>query len=91
MTEVAERLADILGPRGWTPAAEAGPWQRDWLDRYGAPPLGVARPASTAEVSAVLAAAQAAGVPVVPQGAIRAYAAARCWAAPAASSCRSRA
>ncbi|RIY00947.1 FAD-binding oxidoreductase [Aureimonas flava] len=68
MTELAERLSDILGPKGWIPAADARPWTRDWLDRYGAPPLGVARPAATAEVSAVLAAAHAAGVPVVPQG-----------------------
>ncbi|MBB3933970.1 FAD-binding oxidoreductase [Aureimonas phyllosphaerae] len=68
MTELAERLAKILGPKGWMPAAEAGPFQRDWLDRYGAPPFGVARPACTAEVSAVLAAAHAAGVAVVPQG-----------------------
>ncbi|WP_061938481.1 FAD-binding oxidoreductase [Aureimonas sp. AU22] len=68
MTELGERLSGILGPKGWIPAAEAAPWTRDWLDRFGAPPLGVARPATTAEVSAVMGAAHAAGVPVVPQG-----------------------
>ncbi|HHY02967.1 MAG TPA: hydroxyacid dehydrogenase, partial [Paracoccus sp.] len=41
------QLAGLLGPRGWVAAPDAAPWQRDWLDRYGEPPLGVARPAST--------------------------------------------
>lgn len=68
MSSPAETLATLLGPKGWVPGAEAAPWRRDWLDRYGEVPLGVARPASTAEVSAVLAACHAAGVAVVPQG-----------------------
>lgn len=63
-----ETLRDILGPKGWVATADARPWSRDWLDRYGEPPLGVARPASTEEVSQVLAACHAAGVTVVPQG-----------------------
>ena len=62
------QLAKILGPKGWIPGARAAQWQRDWLDRYGEMPLGVARPASTAEVCNVMAAAHAAGVAVVPQG-----------------------
>jgi FAD/FMN-containing dehydrogenase len=61
-------LAALLGPRGWIGAADAAPWTRDWLDRYGVPPIGVARPATTAEVSAVMAACHRAGVAVVPQG-----------------------
>lgn len=65
---LAEKLSDLLGPKGWVPGAEAAPWQRDWLNRYGATPLGVARPASTAQVSAVLAACHRSGVSVVPQG-----------------------
>lgn len=65
---IGARLADILGPKGWLTGADAAPWRRDWLDRYGEAPLGVARTASTEEVSAVLAACHAAGVPVVPQG-----------------------
>lgn len=68
MTMLERELATILGPKGWVPASDSGPWSRDWLDRYGEVPLGVARPASTAEVSAVMAAAYRAGVPVVPQG-----------------------
>lgn len=66
--DLARELATILGPKGWVAAADSAPWSRDWLNRYGETPLGVARPASTAEVSAVLAAAHAAGVAVVPQG-----------------------
>lgn len=62
------QLAEILGPKGWSPAADSAPWSRDWLNRYGEPPLGVARPISTAEVAAVMAATHRAGVAVVPQG-----------------------
>lgn len=61
-------LAAILGPTGWVPGAKSRPWARDWLDRHGMVPLGVARPASTAEVALVMAAAQRARVAVVPQG-----------------------
>lgn len=63
-----QQLIGILGPKGWVPAQGAAPWTRDWLNRYGEVPLGVARPATTAEVSRVLAAARAAKVPVIPQG-----------------------
>ena len=71
MTGMLEQeLVRILGPKGWVPAGAARPWSRDWLDRYGETPLGVARPASTEEVSLVLAACHAAGVAVVPQGGI---------------------
>ncbi len=68
MMDLATRLSAVLGPKGWTPGAEAASWQRDWLNRYGEVPLGVARPATTNEVAAVMAACHAAGVAVVPQG-----------------------
>lgn len=61
-------LRQILGPKGWVAADDARPWSRDWLDRFGEPPRGVARPATTEEVSRVVAACHAAGVAVVPQG-----------------------
>ncbi len=63
---LVDDLAALLGPNGWL--ADASGHSRDWLDRYGTPPLGVARPATTVEVSAVVALCHAAGVAVVPQG-----------------------
>ncbi|WP_083195241.1 FAD-binding oxidoreductase [Pararhodobacter sp. CCB-MM2] len=65
---LSDELAALLGPSGWLTGADTEPYRRDWLNRYGEEPLGVARPATTAEVSAVMAACHAAGVPVVPQG-----------------------
>lgn len=65
---LAESLAELLGPKGWIAPPDARPWSRDWLDRYGEVPLGVARPADTGEVAQVVAACHAAGVAVVPQG-----------------------
>lgn len=56
-----------LGSKGWIAGGDVAT-HRDWLDRYGVRPLGVARPASTSEVSAVLVACHRAGVAVVPQG-----------------------
>ncbi|MBL4930152.1 FAD-binding oxidoreductase [Fuscibacter oryzae] len=61
-------MANLLGPSGWLTGADTQSYSRDWLDRYGVTPLGVARPASTAEVAAVVTLCRAAGVPVVPQG-----------------------
>lgn len=40
----------------------------DWAGRFSGPALAVVRPSDTDEVSAVLSACHAAGVPVVPQG-----------------------
>src|SRR3989338_8294671 len=68
MENLAEKLKEILGEKGWVTGAGAAPWQRDWLNRYGEMPLGVARPNSTAQVAQVMAACHAAGVVVVPQG-----------------------
>ncbi|MDX8441347.1 FAD-binding oxidoreductase [Mesorhizobium australafricanum] len=68
MTDPAVALREILGPKGWLSGDDAEPFQRDWLDRYGLQPLGVARPASTAEMAAVVKACRQAGLAVVPQG-----------------------
>jgi FAD/FMN-containing dehydrogenase len=68
MQLVAEQLAATLGPKGWIVGEDTGPWRRDWLNRYGELPLGVARPTSTEEVAAVINACRVAGVPLVPQG-----------------------
>ena len=63
------RARALLGPAGIIEdPAEMAPYLRDWRKRYvGAAGL-VARPASTAELSAIVALAAEARVPVVPQG-----------------------
>jgi len=60
----------VGGARGAlvTDADDMAPYGRDWLGQYGERPMAVVRPASTAEVSAVVSACARAGVPVVPQG-----------------------
>jgi FAD/FMN-containing dehydrogenase len=65
---LAQDLQAALGPNGWLTATDGGKAHRDWLDRYGEIPLGIARPASTQEVATALALCAAANVPVVPQG-----------------------
>lgn len=61
-------LAQALGPKGWLTEADAEPYRRDWLNRYGVPPVGVARPANTLEVVKVIEICRSAGFGVVPQG-----------------------
>ena len=68
MLDLQERLSGRLGSKGWLSQADAVPYQRDWLDRFGVAPLGVARPADTQEVADVVKACRAAGVRIVPQG-----------------------
>jgi len=68
MSDLSHSLQGILGQNGWLGPEASMPWQRDWLDRYGEAPLGVARPKSTAEVREVLRLCYAEGIPVVPQG-----------------------
>lgn len=68
MADPVSALQAILGSKGWLSGADAEPYQRDWLNRYGVAPLGVARPANTAEVAALVRACREAGVAVIPQG-----------------------
>ena len=68
VANLALELARILGTKGWLSGDDTVPYARDWLDRYGIQPLGVARPASTQEVAAVVRACCKVGVPIVPQG-----------------------
>ena len=44
---IGDELSALLGSKGWTRGEDAASYQRDWLNRYGAPPLGVARPDGT--------------------------------------------
>lgn len=68
-TRFSLALHALLGPAAWItdPALFAGR-DRDWLDRCGEPPLGVARPASTADVAAVVRLCAAHAVTLTPQG-----------------------
>ncbi|MXO85532.1 FAD-binding protein [Altererythrobacter aurantiacus] len=63
------QVADLLGPKGFTrDAAAVDPWLTDWRGRYTGRAVGLASPASTQEVSALLQLCAKEGVPVVPQG-----------------------
>lgn len=68
MTKAIDELAERLGPKGWLSGDDTIPYRRDWLDRYGVAPLGVARPVTTAEVADVVRTCAAVGTAVVPQG-----------------------
>ena len=62
-------LAAIVGEKHvLTAESDIAPFVTDWRKQYRAPALCVARPASTAEVSAVVGACAQAGVAIVPQG-----------------------
>ncbi len=61
--------ASLLGPRGFTQDAELiAPWLTDWRGRYTGQACGLAAPASTAEVAALVKLCAEHGVSVVPQG-----------------------
>ena len=67
-TFLAEAQA-LLGPRGFTTDADlVTPWLTDWRGRYSGRARGLASPASTQEVVALVRLCQAHGVPIVPQG-----------------------
>lgn len=60
---------ELLGPRGLTQDPDLiQPWLTDWRGRFTGRAVGLASPASTAEVSALLRLCAEHGVPVVPQG-----------------------
>lgn len=66
---VIERLKAIVGPSGYLDdPADIAPYCKSWRDDWeGDVPL-VVRPASTAEVAAVVRACAESGTPIVPQG-----------------------
>jgi FAD/FMN-containing dehydrogenase len=61
-------LSARLGERGWLSGDDAEPYLRDWLNRYGVVPMGVARPTGTAEVANVVKICREAGIAIIPQG-----------------------
>ncbi|MEE4200199.1 FAD-binding oxidoreductase [Erythrobacter sp.] len=65
----ADAAARLLEEKGWTQAAdEMAPWLSDWRGRYHGRALGLAAPASTAEVAALVKLCAQHRVPIVPQG-----------------------
>ena len=61
--------AALLGPRGFTNDPELmAPWLTDWRGRYTGQACGLAAPASTEEVAALVNLCAAHGVGLVPQG-----------------------
>ncbi|WP_444667295.1 FAD-binding oxidoreductase [Cereibacter changlensis] len=67
MTLIA-RLTELLGAANVLTGEAAARYCRDWTGKYQSTPLAVARPGTTAEVSATVRACAEAGVAVVPTG-----------------------
>ncbi|MBV2358686.1 FAD-binding oxidoreductase [Thalassococcus sp. CAU 1522] len=65
---VIEDLRAALGPGAVLTGADAAPFSHDWTGAYAWQPVCVARPSSTAEVSAVMKIATETRTPVVPVG-----------------------
>lgn len=64
-----QRLGEIVGPANVLTASEdVARYVSDWRRTYPGAARAVVRPANTGEVSAVVSACRAHGVPVVPQG-----------------------
>lgn len=67
--DFTDRMLVTLGPLGWRQEnGDLSARGRDWLDVWGEPPLGIALPASTEEVSAIVRICREAGVSITPQG-----------------------
>ena len=64
--DILDALRDICGPAHVLTGADAAPWAQDWTGSFKGEPLAVVRPASTAEISAVMALAHKTQTPVVP-------------------------
>jgi len=65
---VENTLAGLLGTRGWLTGDDTVTYTRDWLNKYGVSPIGVARPASTEETAAVVRLCHEHKIIIVPQG-----------------------
>ena len=67
--DLRQRLAAIVGARGIvTDAADMAPYLTDWRALYQGRAVAVVRPASTAEVAAVVRLCAETRTPIVPQG-----------------------
>ncbi|MBW0158923.1 FAD-binding oxidoreductase [Sedimentimonas flavescens] len=68
MSDLPARLRDLIGPTHVLSGADAAAFGREWTGHYHWTPLAVLRPATVAEVSAILRLAHETGTPVVPVG-----------------------
>jgi FAD/FMN-containing dehydrogenase len=67
--ELLRRLADLLGPRGFSAErADLEPWLTDWRGRYRGEAAALLSPATTQEVAAAVSLCAGEKVPLVPQG-----------------------
>jgi FAD/FMN-containing dehydrogenase len=67
--ETAERLKQAVGPKGFTEdPAELAPHLHEWRSKFNGRAQLMLKPATTAEVSAILAICHETQTPVVPQG-----------------------
>ncbi|WP_421954731.1 FAD-binding oxidoreductase [Polaromonas sp.] len=66
--ELLQTLRNITGPSHVLSEGDLTAWEQDWRKRARGKALAVVRPASTAEVAAVVKACAAAGVSLVAQG-----------------------
>jgi FAD/FMN-containing dehydrogenase len=65
---LTETLSRIVGEANVLTGSDTARFDEDWMGKYHGAPVCVVRPGTTAEVSAVLRATYAAGIPVVPVG-----------------------
>lgn len=68
MTQLLDTLRAIVGPAHVITEGDLTAWEQDWRRRVRGKALAVVRPASTAEVAAVVKACAASGTSIVPQG-----------------------
>ncbi len=69
ITQFCDAARQLLGDRGFTQDPEiVDPWLTDWRGRYTGKAIGLASPANTQEVSALVRLCAQHGVPLVPQG-----------------------
>lgn len=64
--DLLDRLRDAIGEKYVLTGNDCAAYARDWTGKYEAQPMAVLRPASTAEVSAIMKIASDTGTPVVP-------------------------
>ena len=67
-SDLVSKLRAIVGDRGIVDPAEQAPYESDWRDQWHGRAACVVRPASTEEVSKVVALLAAQRVAMVPQG-----------------------